>query len=182
MTCVDYSSNLSKTANEFDSELKAATAKAIKSFSQINCLNMSHSSPELTKTSSKLSSEKQESEAKNSNSSTVADAMARSDMNTTAFVKNSSHQPKLDEKSPRSPSVEDETIIIDLNQGPRHVTICIDNELDSKAFEAAIFGEGVPDFGIIGLHTCGDLGPNLVRLTRLLWGIKYAEVLLYCVS
>lgn len=113
MTCVDYLSDLSETANKFDLELKAASDKAAKNLSQRNTGN---SLAKLTKASSKQCCEK----------------------------------------------LESETLAANLNQGPRHVTICIDNELDSKTFEATLFGEGVPDFGIVGLHTCGDLGPNLV--------------------
>ncbi len=44
----------------------------------------------------------------------------------------------------------------------RHVTLYIDNNLLAKDFEKNIFGEKVPDYGLVGLHTCGDLGPTLV--------------------
>ena len=50
-----------------------------------------------------------------------------------------------------------------VRQGPQHVTLTIDNNLSASDFEKNIFGEKVPDFGIVGLHTCGDLGPNLVN-------------------
>ncbi len=50
-----------------------------------------------------------------------------------------------------------------VRQGPQHVTLTIDNNLSASDFEKNIFGEKVPDYGIVGLHTCGDLGPNLVN-------------------
>ncbi len=48
-------------------------------------------------------------------------------------------------------------------QPPRHVTLCIDNDLSSANFQSTISGSENIDFGIVGLHTCGDLGPNLVN-------------------
>jgi hypothetical protein len=50
-----------------------------------------------------------------------------------------------------------------VRQGPQHVTLTIDNNLSASDFEKNIFGEKVPDYGLVGLHTCGDLGPTLVN-------------------
>lgn len=50
-----------------------------------------------------------------------------------------------------------------LRQPPRHVTLCIDNDLSAQNFQSTISGNEIFDFGIVGLHTCGDLGPNLVN-------------------
>jgi hypothetical protein len=47
-------------------------------------------------------------------------------------------------------------------QCPRHVTLNIDNDLSAKDFEKNIFGEKVPDYGLVGLHTCDDLGSTMV--------------------
>jgi hypothetical protein len=49
-------------------------------------------------------------------------------------------------------------------RGPAHVTLCIDDDLTSQEFESNLFGGKNRDFGIIGLHTCGDLGLNLVTI------------------
>jgi hypothetical protein len=63
-------------------------------------------------------------------------------------------EPNDAKNAPQSPKVR---------QGPQHVTLTIDNNLPASDFEKTIFGEKVPDYGIVGLHTCGDLGPNLVN-------------------
>ncbi len=49
-----------------------------------------------------------------------------------------------------------------LSQTTRNVTLYIDNNLLAKDFEKNVFGEKVPDYELVGLHTCGDLGPTMV--------------------
>ena len=43
---------------------------------------------------------------------------------------------------------------------PKHVTLTVDPGLDVATFDEKFSGK----HGIVGLHTCGDLGPTLVRL------------------
>ena len=45
---------------------------------------------------------------------------------------------------------------------PKHQTLNIDPDLSSDKFSSELNFDG--DFGIVGLHTCGDLGPTLIRL------------------
>lgn len=51
------------------------------------------------------------------------------------------------------------------SKSPKHVTLNVDPRLDSKIFEVKtdeIFLNKI--FGLVGLHTCGDLGPTIIRL------------------
>lgn len=146
MTCVDYLSDLSETANKFDSELKAATAKATKAL------------PKKSNASDEKCFDQHKSDAKSSIRVKRTSAETTCDENVKALGGKSTEPLKRHEEPSKNQVVCDEG----LNQGPRHVTICIDNKLASKTFESEIFGKDVPDFGIVGLHTCGDLGPNLV--------------------
>lgn len=50
---------------------------------------------------------------------------------------------------------------LDQDQSPKHVTLNLSPDLDSSVFDETIHYD---HFGMVGLHTCGDLGPTLVRL------------------
>ena len=46
-------------------------------------------------------------------------------------------------------------------QKPKHVTLRIDPDLPSSAFDQKLTADNV---GLVGLHTCGDLGPSIIKL------------------
>ena len=48
-------------------------------------------------------------------------------------------------------------------QKPEHVTLNVDPELKKEAFDEK-FRNVEGQLGLIGLHTCGDLGPTIVRM------------------
>lgn len=48
-----------------------------------------------------------------------------------------------------------------IDQSPKHVTLTLSPALESSVFDEKI---NYDHFGMVGLHTCGDLGPTLVRL------------------
>ncbi len=161
MTCVDYMSDLSQTANKFDEELVIASSKFSKK--QLNSSSNRNKSScckdnddcSSSHNESKNCDKKLSSDAKESTSVTEETDVTNYDENILAYC----------DATLAEGDVASATAVPVLNQGPRHATICIDNDLTAATFESKIFGGNVQKFGIVGLHTCGDLGPNLVNRT-----------------
>ena len=131
-------SDLSETANKFDAELTLVTSKA----NQVdeNAINES---------------------AINTKENALVNVISKTDANTTDKNVEDGVENAINESAVKTLENASENGI--LRGGPRHVTLCIDNNLSPEKFGSEIFGETIPDFGIVGLHTCGDLGPSLVN-------------------
>ncbi len=51
-----------------------------------------------------------------------------------------------------------------LEKRPQHLTLQVDHNLKADEFEDKVEAVFQDEFGLVGLHTCGDLGPTMIRL------------------